>query len=156
MPDATELAKLLVGLLCPALPFLMKVSEKVGEGVGADAVKALGKATWGKAKNIWVKLSPQVQQKGSAQQAVTKVIQRPDEVSQFALISEIRDILEGNPELAQELLKLMQEQDSKHDSAVDQSVNFQTGGSSIRGNFNNTGGTFVGGDQLNLGNKSNL
>lgn len=153
MLDATELAKLLVGLLCPALPFLVKVGEKVAEGVSADAVKALGKSTWDKAKNIWAKLSPQVQQKGTAQQAVTKVLQRPDEVSQFALISEIRDILEGNPALAQELLKLMQEQNPEHDSAVDQSINLQTGGVSVRGDFNNTGGTFVGGDQLNLGTK---
>jgi hypothetical protein len=61
MLDATELAKHLVGLLCPAFPFLMKVSEKVGEEIGTDAVKVLGKATWGKAKNIWGKLRPQLQ-----------------------------------------------------------------------------------------------
>lgn len=153
MLDVTELAKLLVGLLCPALPFLVKVGEKVAEGVSADAVKALGKSTWDKAKKVWAKLSPQVQQKGTARQAVAKVLQRPDEVSQFALISEIRDILEGNPALAQGLLKLMQEQNSEHDSAVDQSINLQTGGVSVRGDFNNTSGTFVGGDQLNLSNK---
>ena len=153
MLDATQLAKLLVGLLCPALPFLVKVGEKVAEDVSADAVKALGKSTWDRAKNIWAKLSPQVQQQRTAQQAVIKVLQRPDEVSQFALISEIRDILEGNPALAQELLKLMKEQNPEHDNAVDQSINLQTGGVSIRGDFNNTGGTFVGGDQLNLGAK---
>jgi hypothetical protein len=153
MADATELAKLLVGFLHPALPFLLKIGEKVGEGIGADAVKALGKGAWGKARNIWVKLGPQVQQKGSAQQAVTKMIERPDEVSQFTLISEIRDILESNPELASELLNLMQDRDSESDDAGDKSINLQTGGISIRGNFNNTGGTFVGGDQVNLGNK---
>lgn len=153
MPDVTELAKLLVSLLCPALPFLMKIGEKVAEGVSTDAVKALGKSSWDKAKNVWAKLSPQVQQKVAAQEAVTNVIQRPDEISQFALISQIRDILEGNPELTQELLKLMQEKDSEHDRAVDQSVNLQSGGVSIRGDFHNPGGTFVGGDQHNAGNK---
>jgi hypothetical protein len=148
MLDATELAKLIVGLLCPALPFLVKVGEKVAEGVSADAVKTLGKSTWDKARNIWTKLRPRVQQKGTAQQAVNKVLQRPDEISQFALISEVRDILEDNPELAQELLKLLQEKDSELDGTVDRSVNFQTGGVSIRGDFNNTGGTFVGGDSV--------
>jgi hypothetical protein len=143
MLDATELAELLVGLLCPALPFLVKVSEKVVEDVSADAVKALGKSTWDKAKNIWEKLSPQVQQQKTAQQAVIKFLQRPDKVSQFTLISEIRDILESNPALAQELLKLEQ----------NPPINLQTGGVSIRGDFNNTGGNFVGGDQLNLGAK---
>lgn len=156
MLDATELAKLLVGLLCPALPFLVKVGEKVAEGISADAVKALGKTGWGKAKSVWSKLNPQIQRKETARQAVVKVIQRPDEISQFTLISEIRDILESNPELSQELLKLLQEQDSKHDGTVDQSVNYQAGGVSVRGNFNNTGGTFVGGDQLNLDGKQKL
>jgi hypothetical protein len=47
----------------------------------------------------------------------------------------------------------MQDPDVEDDSAGDRSVNIQSGGVSIRGNFNNTSGTFVGGDQLNLGNK---
>ena len=156
MTDATELAKLLVSFLLPALPFLVKVGEKVGEGVSADAVKSLGKSTWNKAKGIWAKLSPKIQQKVTAQQATGKLIQRPDEVSQFAFISEVRDILENNPELTQELLKLLREEDSAHDGVADQSINIQTGGISARGTLSNIGGTIVGGDQLNLGNKQLL
>lgn len=152
MPDATELAKLLVGLLFPALPFLMKVGEKVGEGVSVDAVKAVGKTAWNKAQSLWAKLSPQVQQKETAKQAANKAIQRPDEISQFALISEIRDILEGNPELAQDLLKLLQEQDSEHDDAVGR-VNVLTDGVVYtEGPLTNTG-NIIGRDQHNLGNK---
>jgi hypothetical protein len=152
MLDTTEFAKLLVGLLSPALPFLVKVGEKVAEGVSADALKVLGKSTWDKAKNIWARLGPQVQNKETAQQAITKVLQRPDEVSQFALISEIRDILEGNPDLAQELLKLIEDRGLDHDGVVDQSFNLQCGGVSIRGDVNNDG-TFIVGDQFNLRNK---
>jgi uncharacterized protein YecE (DUF72 family) len=152
MIDTTELAKHLVELISPALPFLVKVGEKVAEKVSADAVKALGESTWDKAKNIWVKLSPQFQQEGASQQAIAKVLQHPDEVSKFALISEVRDILEDNPDLAQELRKLMKTCDLEHTRIVDQSINWQTGGVSIRGDVNNTG-TFIAGDQVNLGTK---
>ncbi len=150
MNDVTEIAKLLVGLISPALPFLIKIGEKVSESVASDAVKALGKASWEKAQRIWAKLSPQAQKKGSAQQALKKVIQRPDEFSQGALIGEIRDILEENPELAQELLKLLQEKDSESHSVDDRSINIQSGGVSIRGS-STVGGNIIGGNQINLG-----
>jgi hypothetical protein len=152
MVNATELATLLFGSLGPALPFLEKVGERVVVGVSSDAVKNLGKSTLDKAKNIWEKLNPQFKQKETAQKAIAKFLQRPDEISQFSLISEIRDILEENPDLAQELLKLMKEQDLGNHK-VDQSINFQRGGVSIRGDFNNTNGTFVGGSQINLDTK---
>jgi len=153
MLDATEFAKLLVNFLFPTLPYLMKIGEKVGEDISVDAVKTFGKTTWNKAQNIWTKLNPQVQQKESAKQAANKAIQRPDEVSQFSLIGEIRDILESNPELAQELLNILQEKDSNNDGIVGKSVNSLTdGGIYIEGSSINTG-TIIGRDQLNLSSK---
>ncbi|WP_334882570.1 hypothetical protein [Nostoc sp.] len=70
---------LLVKVLAPCLPFLLKVGNKAVEG----ASQKVGEDVWNKAKAIWAKLHPKVE----AKEAATDVAQKPEDdrfTSKFA------------------------------------------------------------------------
>ena len=104
-PESMDIS-LLVKILAPCLPFLMTVGNKAAEG----ASQKVGEDIWNKAKAIWGKLQPKVKAKEAAQEAAGDVAKNPeDEDSQVALRVQLKKILEANPELAEEITKILEE-----------------------------------------------
>lgn len=151
MLSIAEISKLLVDCLIPILPLLNKVGESIVVKVGADTVSSVGNASLNKAKSIWAKISPMIQKTESAQQVISDVIQHSSDAAYAEMAREIQGILESDPELVQDLLKLLKEKDYNDDNLAWQPYVVQSGGVSIKGDFDNKNGTFVGGNQVNLG-----
>jgi len=104
--DITVLAKDLVAFLAPFLPYLVKVGEKAAEEAG----KKLGGDAWDKARALWGKLRPKVEDKPAAQEAVADVAAAPqDEDVQAALRQQLRKILAEDEALAAEVARLWEE-----------------------------------------------
>lgn len=97
---------LLVKVLAPCLPFLIKVGNKAVEG----ASQKVGEDVWNKAKAIWAKLHPKVEAKVAAQEAAADVAKNPeDEDLQVSLRVQLKKILEDDKALADEITKILQE-----------------------------------------------
>ena len=95
---------LLVQLLAPCLPFLLKLGEKSAE----NAAEKVGEDVWGKAKLIWSKLSPRVQAKEAAKEAVEDVAMKPeDEDLKTSLKVQLKKLLESDKELATEIAQIL-------------------------------------------------
>lgn len=113
---------LLVKILAPCLPFLMKMGNKAVEA----ASQKVGEDGWNKAKAIWAKLHPKVEAKVAAQEAAADVAKNPeDEDLQAALRVQLKKILEEDQALAEEITKILQEAATKSDSGSPQ-VNAQS------------------------------
>ncbi len=97
-------AATLTAFLAPVLPFLLKVGSKAAEG----AMQQVGVDTWGKAKAVWEKLRPKVEEKEAAKEAAEDVAAAPDDEDlQAALRVQLKKILEKNEALAKEIAQLM-------------------------------------------------
>lgn len=100
---------LLVKVLAPCLPFLMNIGNKVTE----KATKEISENIWNKAKAIWTKLQPKVEEKEAAKEASIDLANNPnDEDYQAALRVQLKKILESNPELAAEVKQILEEKSS--------------------------------------------
>jgi hypothetical protein len=98
---------LLMQVLAPALPFLLKLGNKAAE----KAAEKVGEDTWGKATAIWGKLQPKVQAKESAQEAVTDAVANPDDADlQAALRVQLKKILESDQELMTAITEILKTQ----------------------------------------------
>jgi hypothetical protein len=96
---------LLVKVLAPCLPFLIKVGNKAVEG----ASQKVGEDVWNKAKAIWAKLYPKVEAKAAAQEAAADVAKNPeDEDLQASLRVQLKKILETDTALAAEITQILQ------------------------------------------------
>ena len=96
---------LLVKVLAPCLPFLIKVGNKAVEG----ASQKVGEDVWNKAKAIWAKLDPKVEAKAAAQEAAADVAKNPeDEDLQASLRVQLKKILETDTALAAEINRILQ------------------------------------------------
>lgn len=127
----------LLQILTPALPFLVKVGGKASEGVG----QKIGEDVWTKAKAIWSKLSPKVDADPVAKKAVEKVandLENADRLTAAKLA--LQDLLEEHPDLAKELAELLKDAPTQADGIqVNQSV---------QGNQNQTIGVMQGGNAI--------
>ena len=95
---------ILVSFLAPFLPFLIKVGEQASEEAG----KQLGSDAWAKAKKIWEKLQPKVDNK-PIQEAITDVASQPEDADfQAALRVQLKKMLNQDIDLSKELDLLMQ------------------------------------------------
>jgi hypothetical protein len=104
--DVTTLAEDLAVFLSPFLPYLLKGGEKAAEEAG----KKLGGDTWDRAKSLWAKLRPKVEDKPAAQEAVRDAAAAPnDEDIQAALRLQLRKLLGEDAVLAGEIERLWQE-----------------------------------------------
>lgn len=127
----------LMQILTPALPFLIKVGEKATEGVG----QKIGEDGWAKAKAVWGKLSPKVEADPVAKKAVEKAandLENTDRLTAAKLA--LQDLLEEHPDLAKELAELLKDAPTQADGIqVNQSV---------QGNQNQTIGVMQGGNAI--------
>lgn len=96
---------LLTAFLTPFLPALTQLGEKAA---GKMAEK-FGEDAWNKAKALWARLSPQVEAKEAAREAVTDLANAPeDEDLQTALRVQLKKLLDQNQALAVEVAQLFQ------------------------------------------------
>jgi hypothetical protein len=136
--DATLLAKDLVLFLAPALPYLIKASEKAAEEVG----KKIGGEAMDYAKALWVKLRPKVETRPALLEAVNDTAAAPkDEDAQGQLRMQLKKLLADDAELASELKEIL-------GKASKAGVNvIVSGDHSIGIGGNVTGSTLIAGDK---------
>jgi len=132
---------LLVKVLAPCLPFLIKVGNKAVEG----ASQKVGEDVWNKAKAIWAKLHPKVEAKAAAQEAAADVAKNPeDEDLQASLRVQLKKILETDTALAMEITQILQAETARptgdniqmHGESHDQSKFNQVGKIEGKGDIN--------------------
>jgi hypothetical protein len=83
----------LIAFLSPFLPFLLKLGDKAAEKATESAAGKFGEASWAKAQAVWEKLSPKVEAKESAKEAVLDVANAPEDE---ALANAIAQILQAD------------------------------------------------------------
>lgn len=101
---------LLVNLLAPCLPFLMKLGDKAAEKAVEKAAEKVGEQSAEKAGKIWAKLWPKVEAKVAAKEAAADVAEAPeDEDSLTVLRVQLKKLLAADEGLAKEVEALLQE-----------------------------------------------
>lgn len=114
---------------------------KLGEKAAETASGKVGEDTWNTAKKIWDKLHPKIEAKEDAKDAAEKLAAKPEsEARQAVFQEEIETLLKENPDLADAIAKIMQE-DSLAASGVQniqtvtnnegQAINQMTGGKAV-------------------------
>ena len=109
-----------MSFLAPFLPFLIKVGEQASEEAG----KQLGSDAWAKAKKIWEKLQPKVDNK-PIQAAIADVVSQPEDADfQAALRVQLKKILNKDTDLSNELDLLLQRDslDTASTTKIDQKI----------------------------------
>lgn len=136
--DVTLLAKDAVALLAPALPFLIKASEKAVEEAG----KKIGGDAMDYAKTLWAKLRPKAEAKPALLEAVNDAAAAPkDEDAQAQLRIQLKKLFADDAQFASELKSIL-------DKAKQAGVNIIVSGDhSIGIGGNVTGSTLVAGDK---------
>lgn len=121
---------LLTTFLAPFLPFLSNLGAKAAE----EAAKKFGTDGWEKAKAIWSKLAPKVEEKEEAKVAVEQVIAKPESAARQAVWrEELETLLNDNPDLAAELAKIMESAPASSVTNIElQGQNTQTAGDNAK------------------------
>jgi hypothetical protein len=111
---------LLTAFLVPFLPFLSNLGAKAAE----EAAQKFGADSWEKAKAIWSKLKPKVEEKEEVKVAVGQVVAKPEsQTRQVVLREELETLLQENPGLAAELAQIMEPDSPAASSATN--INLQ-------------------------------
>jgi hypothetical protein len=98
--DPVSLAATLSTALAPFLPYLVKAGEKIAETAG----EKFGSDAWERAKELWGKLQPRMEERPPAMSAAEEVAQAPnDEDAIASLRLQLRKLLQEYPDLASEL-----------------------------------------------------
>jgi len=96
----------LVAFLAPFLPHLLKAGEKVVD----DAAGALTTEAGKRAKELWQKIFPKVEERPSALGAATRVAANPEDArAQGALELELEELFKEDGALKQEVERLIEE-----------------------------------------------
>lgn len=104
----------LAAFLAPFLPALLNLGAKAASGAatkaGETAGTQLAENAFHKAKAIWGKLHPRVEDKEAAKEAVADVVNTPNDAdAQAALRLQLKKILDCDPNLAAVIAKIMEE-----------------------------------------------
>ena len=95
----------LTAFLTPFLPFLLKLGDKAAE----TAAGKFGEDAWVKAKAVWEKLHPKVQAKEAAKEAITDLVDAPDDKDlQAALRVQLKKLLDSDAALAEAIDQILQ------------------------------------------------
>lgn len=129
----------LTAFIAPFLPFLLKLGKTAAEKATESASEKFGEAAWQKAQSVWKALSPKVEAKEAANEAVTDVASNPeDEDSLAALRLQLKKLLVQDEHLAATIAKLLQ------DDAADGAPGLQIV-QTVTGNQNQVIGQVTGG-----------
>ena len=105
----------LVTFLAPFLPFLIKAGEQASEEAG----KQLGSDGWQKAKKLWNKLQPKVENNEHIKEAIADVASQPDDADfQASLRVQLKKMLSQDLPLSNEIERLMQKESLDKDSVT--------------------------------------
>jgi transketolase len=109
----------LMALLSPCLPFLMKLGQKAAESASGK----IGEDSWNTAKKIWDKLHPTIEAKEDAKIAAQQLAAKPDSEPRKAVFQEeLETLLKENPDLADAIAKIMQEDSSAASDSGTQNI----------------------------------
>ncbi len=129
----------LTAFITPFLPFLLKLGKDATAAATDSAASKFGEAAWQKAQAVWTALSPKVDAKETAKEAVTDVASNPeDEDYQAALRVQLKKLLANDAALTDQLTKILQS-DSPDNLPTTQITQ------NVRGNQNQTIGQVSGG-----------
>lgn len=121
-----EIAATLATFLSPFLPHLMNLGQQVSEEAGKALGARLGEGTWNKAKQIWEKILPKINEQPLAKGAVEALAEdTQDEDAQNILAKQLKKLLEAKPALAQELHALVTEDEEVISQGVSITQNVQ-------------------------------
>ena len=99
----------LTAFITPFLPWLLKLGKGATETAMESAASKFGEAAWQKAQAVWTALSPKVNVKETAKEAVIDVANNPeDEDYQAALRVQLKKLLANDTILANQLTKILQ------------------------------------------------
>lgn len=100
---------LLMSLLSPCLPFLIKLGDKAAESAGSK----IGPDVWEMSKKIWDKLHPKLVAKEDAKIAAEQLAAKPESEARKAVFQEeLEALLKENPDLTAAIAQIMQESTS--------------------------------------------
>ena len=129
----------LTAFITPFLPFLLKLGQGATEAVAESVASKFGEAAWQKAQAVWIVLSPKVNARETAKEAVADVANNPeDEDYQAALRVQLKKLLANDAALAHQLAKILREDSSKNTPTTKIIQN-------VSGNQNQTIGQISGG-----------
>ena len=132
---------ILATFLAPFLPFLLKQGEEAADA----AIDKLGAKAWERARALWGRLRPKVDEKESAREAAEDVAAAPDdELALGALQLQLRKLLAGDPDLATALKVML-------DDARRDGVMADNGAVVISGGVNADRGGVAAGRDINAG-----
>jgi formylglycine-generating enzyme required for sulfatase activity len=99
--DIANLAAQTAAILVPFLPFLIKGGKAAAKAAIEESGKLFSDELWDKAKALWGKLKPKVDAKPAAQDAIEKVICKPNDQRVMGNLElQLEDIFEEEPSLA--------------------------------------------------------
>jgi hypothetical protein len=98
----------LTAFITPFLPYLTQLGKKATDKAVESAAGKFGEAGWKKAQDIWLKLSPKVETKPAALEAVTDVLKSPEDADyQTALKVQLKKLIDAEPELADTIAQIL-------------------------------------------------
>jgi hypothetical protein len=99
---------ILTAFITPFLPYLTQLGTKATNKAVESAAGKFGEAGWKKAQDLWSKISPKVEAKPAALEAVTDVVKSPDDADyQTALKVQLKKLIDGDPELADTIAQIL-------------------------------------------------
>ena len=112
--EITQLSSLLVTSIAPYIPQLLHLGKEGVKTLGIKAVEEMGKGIgtegWRLAKDLWSKLSPNVEKSTSALETARELAEKPKDADlQNALCAQIARILRQNNKLVAEMNELLRE-----------------------------------------------
>ena len=97
---------LLVSILAPCLPYLLKLGNKAAE----KAAEKVGESTWTSAQALWSKLHPKVEEKEAAKEAAEDVAVNPEDADSLAALrKQLAKLLDSASTLAAAIAPLLEE-----------------------------------------------
>ena len=105
-----EIAALIASFVSPFLPHLMNLGKPVAEGAGKKLGEKFSEGAWEKAKQLWGKIGPKIEEKPLAKGAAEELAENADDADALEVLTkQVKKILEANPDLAQSLRSLLDE-----------------------------------------------
>lgn len=132
---------MLTTFLAPLLPFLLRK----GEQVAGEAVDKVGAAVWERAQAVWGRLAPRLAGDAGAERALEAVAHDPgDDTAKAALQFQLRELLDSDQVLAQELKQLLREAEEQGEIAANGAITIGGDVSADRGGVVSIGNLFGG------------
>ncbi len=106
--EITQIAAAVVTVVAPFTPYLLEIGKATGQKWVETIAEKGGEAAWDKAKMIWEKIRTHVNEDSKIKGAALIVSAAPEDAStQILLVDALATHLNVDPQLTQELLRLL-------------------------------------------------